>query len=312
MAAAAVASSSRGQHAAPARPARRQPNLDIIIVSLHANKEVVLMKVGRKECFVFNFGCLVCWSCKAEVAEAAKEALQPHLVEPLDTQNIDADFVDIQGGLDLGLSSREPQTFERVALAYALAQSVRLGSLELRIDRWIAQTRGLPEQLATNGRTSLTGKGITKLIGQLICLKHEVNLETDILDTPEFFWEYGDFEPLYQSSRAHLDVDQRVSVVNQRFEVLQDLFDVLEAELNERNANRLEWIVIVLLAGSIVVMALRFYSHFVGPSPHALTGQKNTTTASNVSLCTTPLLSLAGLCHRWFFKPLLHMLWQHA
>eukprot|EP00971_Amphidinium_carterae_P209945 4164515-Amphidinium_carterae.1 len=105
------------------------------------------------------------------------------------------------------------------------------------------------------------------MVGQLFVVKNQVNLHTDILDTPDFFWDWPDHEPLYLAFRQHLDVDSRVSVVNQRVEVLEDLFDVLESELTRRNETRLEWVVIILCAFEAFVMALRLYTRLVVGTP---------------------------------------------
>jgi len=168
------------------------------------------------------------------------------------------DQVDIWSD-EVPLSSRDPPVFERVAVAYALAQSVRLGSLELRIERSIARTRDVPRAMAHTGEVSLSNRQVTKMMGEMFGLRHQVNLETDILETPELFWEYSEHEPLYERCRQHLDVDRRVTILNQRFEVMQDLFDFLEEELNIRHGNRLEWVVIVLCAVEPCLFAMRLY-----------------------------------------------------
>lgn len=188
---------------------------------------------------------------------------------------MDEDNVDITQPLEgkppeVPISSTQPPIFERVAVAYALAQSVRLGSLELRIDRSIDQSRSLPDSLASTGQVSLSSKKVAQMIGELFVLRNQANLETDILETPEVFWDYVDYEPLYLKCREYLDVDSRVSILNQRAEVLQDLFDVLEDELNERHDKNLEWVVIILCALEALTMAVRFYIRFMRSRKHVL------------------------------------------
>lgn len=259
-----LAGSSDTATAAAAAAARTSPSHTPEVQVVRLNKEVSLLKVGRKDCFVFSFGCLVCWSCTLDQAKCAKEYLQEVLLDPLPSHSLDEDSMLIapRDGRtpEVRLSSRDPPTFERVAVAYALAQSVRLGSLELRIDRAIARVRPIPQTMVDTGEVGLSHKEVTKMVGELFVLRNQVNLHTDILDTPEIFWEYEDYEPLYARCRQHLDVAKRVSILNQRFEVLQDLFDVLDFELHEREETRLTHVIIVLCAIEAFVMALRLYT----------------------------------------------------
>eukprot|EP00928_Gymnodinium_smaydae_P031930 TRINITY_DN23270_c0_g2_i1.p1 TRINITY_DN23270_c0_g2~~TRINITY_DN23270_c0_g2_i1.p1 ORF type:complete len:561 (+),score=73.27 TRINITY_DN23270_c0_g2_i1:63-1685(+) len=269
------------------------PPPETIVVSL--NQNLKLMKVGLRDCFVFDFGCLVCWGCNPDEAAAARAALKPYLKEPKESADIEEDGVDFEQrdlkSFEVWLSCRAPPTFERASLAYALAQSVRLGSLEMRVERWISRTRTFPEQLAKHGHTNIKGREVTRMMGELFALRHEVNLETDILDTPDLFWDYSDYVPLYRSARGHLDVDRRVEVLNKRFEVLQDLFDALEAELTERHATRLEWVVIVLCALEALVMALRLYANLsLEPIPGS-----GGVVAGLKPLMTRPIFGLASL-----------------
>eukprot|EP00927_Polykrikos_kofoidii_P044856 TRINITY_DN38737_c0_g1_i1.p1 TRINITY_DN38737_c0_g1~~TRINITY_DN38737_c0_g1_i1.p1 ORF type:complete len:594 (+),score=78.91 TRINITY_DN38737_c0_g1_i1:168-1949(+) len=233
---------------------------DVVLVPL--NEEVKLLKIGRRDCFIFPFGCLVCWRCKAETATRALDAIRPFLVGPLAPHNIDEDHIDITNPdrVKIDLSSRDPPTFERVAVAYALAQSVRLGTLELRVDRSIVKTRSIPESLAKEGYVSSWSiKQATQMVGEMFSLKHDIQLKTDIIDTPDFFWNYGDYERTYQTCREHLDIDPRVSVLNARIEIVQELVACLEEELTDRHTTRLEWLCIVLVASEALVAGIRNY-----------------------------------------------------
>lgn len=236
-------------------------NHDLQLVQLSKDKNITLLKVGRKDCFVFDFGCLVCWGCSPAEAQVAKLALQPFLAAGLTTDAIDEDNIclyDREGRpAELCFSSREAPMFERLALACAMAQSVRLGSLELRIERSIAQTQHIPQGLANAGRVALGSRELTRMMGELFVLRSQVNLETDILDTPEIFWDYEDCEQLYLNWRSYLDLDSRVSILNQRFEVVQDLFDVLEGELSARQGVWLEWVIILIIAVDVSFMIFR-------------------------------------------------------
>lgn len=73
---------------------------------------------------------------------------------------------------------------------------------------------------------------ITKKIGQLFIMRINVNLVSNILDTPEIFWSEPALEPLYSAIRSYLEISQRVELLNQRVEVISDLLDMLKDHLN--------------------------------------------------------------------------------
>jgi len=226
--------------------------------------DVLLMKIGLKDCFVFCSGCLVCWGCTPDEVELAKNAVQHVLVGPFAPKDVEEDSVDLYtDGKPALRVGQGPHTFDRVALACALAQSVYLGILEKRIDRAVAQTRSIPETMAQTGHVHHSSKGVGMMVGQMLLLRSMVNLQTDLLDTPEFFWEYDKYEAMYLSCREQLDVDQRVVVVNQRIEVLQDVYDVLESELNVRQNTRREWIIIALIALETIAMFFRLLTRLL-------------------------------------------------
>eukprot|EP00928_Gymnodinium_smaydae_P004036 TRINITY_DN11413_c0_g2_i1.p1 TRINITY_DN11413_c0_g2~~TRINITY_DN11413_c0_g2_i1.p1 ORF type:complete len:496 (-),score=120.63 TRINITY_DN11413_c0_g2_i1:187-1620(-) len=152
------------------------------------------------------------------------------------------------------LSTLDP--LERLAHSYALAQSVRLAVFEIVVDRSIATTRSIPETMATTGEVTADPTELSKQMGQLLVLRCDVNLHTDILDTPDIFWDEEQFEPHYVESREYLEIDKRVEILNQRLVVLKDLYDLLQNGLNVKHGNKLEWIIIILILVEVVLELL--------------------------------------------------------
>ncbi|CAE7321527.1 RMD1 [Symbiodinium sp. CCMP2592] len=222
------------------------------VIRFHS--DVALLKVDEKDCFVFSFGCLVCWGCTPQEVHAARDSVKNFLKEPLTSTQVEIDHLNIAGGDALPVCHKVQ---ERIAIAYSLAQSVRLSFWEQRIDEWIAATRNIPEDMARTGRVLLSSQHVAKMMGELFALKNQVNLEFDTLDTPDVFWEFEEAEPIYVYARQHLDVDRRIHIVNHRFEVLEDMFDVLKDKLDERQGSRLTWIIIWLCALETVFSALK-------------------------------------------------------
>jgi uncharacterized Rmd1/YagE family protein len=256
---------------------RRYGTGENLVVQLQLSDE----KSG-KDIFVFRFGCLVFWSVNKQQEEASKGFLRQFMHKELavqDTEEEKMEFV-IEPHLDEeNVERRESQhetdepsgpsairhdqivlmtasPLERLAHSYALAQSVRLGVFEIAVDRSIENTRSIPETMAESGEVHLEHKDLSKQMGGLLMLRCEVNLHTDILDTPEIFWDEERFEPHYITCRSYLDVDKRVDILNQRLGVLKDLYDLLQNGLNVKHGNKLEVIIIVLILVEVLLELL--------------------------------------------------------
>ena len=96
-------------------------------------------------------------------------------------------------------------------------------------------------------------KEISKKIGELFLVKTKINLHYDLLDTPEFFWEYPQYENQYEKMVKYLDIKSRVEVLNKKVEIIQELLHVLSDEQKHKYSSFLEWIIIILIAFEIII-----------------------------------------------------------
>nr|CAG8624918.1 8472_t:CDS:2 [Entrophospora candida] len=81
-------------------------------------------------------------------------------------------------------------------------------------------TKSIPKMLALTGRLNFGG---------LFKLRMNVNLISNVLDTPEIFWSEPLLQPLYNAIRTYLEISQRVKVLNDRCNVINDLLAVFVA-----------------------------------------------------------------------------------
>jgi uncharacterized Rmd1/YagE family protein len=103
-------------------------------------------------------------------------------------------------------------------------------------------------------QVSRTRKDIAQLIGKVFIQKSNVNLLSTVLDTPEYFWSAPDnLQALYKRVTEYLELEQRVHVLNNRFEVLTELLNIVREHENNLHIARLEWIVIWLIVVEVVV-----------------------------------------------------------
>jgi uncharacterized Rmd1/YagE family protein len=208
---------------------------------------------SESDVFFFPYGSVVCWGLDER---QEKEILQR--IRQFELQHVDSIEDDIFS-YEYGVPGSQPKIEEdelilpnknaltKLGFSHGMAQSVKLAVFEQTIQKTIHLTRELPEFLAQKGNIQLSRKDIRKMMGRLFIDRSSINLHQELLDTPEFFWEHSELEPYYALMAHYLDRERRVSVLNQRLIILQELFDMLAAELNHQHSSRLEWTIIWLI-----------------------------------------------------------------
>ncbi|KAL8428796.1 hypothetical protein ACSSS7_006981 [Eimeria intestinalis] len=176
----------------------------------------------KKTVFVFKFGCVVAWDVEVEEQKALISFMQPYLKEALGSRKEEdtmtyvwADRATIKGD-NIHLVTTD--IFECLAYSYAFAQSVKLAVFETLVDADIERTKMIPESLARTGNIQSTREDIGRRIGELFVNRFYINLHTDILDTPDIFWDNDDFADHYDHCRRYLEIPKRVEILNQRYE----------------------------------------------------------------------------------------------
>jgi uncharacterized Rmd1/YagE family protein len=210
--------------------------------------------------FCFSYGCAIFWGLETEQESAFLKLLKP-FEDNAYSPNFDGFEYNFGSKYNvkndiITLNKSKPHTLQMLAVSYGLSQSSKLAVFEDRIYQTIEETRHIPRELASRGKISLSKREIGKKIGELFIERNSVNLHTDILDTPAFFWDHSEFEPLYNMTRADLDVNARTKVLNTRLDIVRELFEVMGDELNYRHAAMLEWIIIILICIEVVFTGL--------------------------------------------------------
>ncbi len=233
--------------------------------TLH-NKEVLHLAAKANEkgdVFFFDYGCVVFWNCSKKQENTILELVKEFSTQPY--EKIESDEYEYQISrkhtktvMDNGIITLPgTKTFKKLVISFALSQSVKLMTFEEMVLKVIEETKSLPEQIALHGKVPFSRKEISKQMGRIFIVRHSVNLDSEMLDTPNFFWENPEYESLYTMVLKNLDVLQRVEVLNRRMEMIQELFAMLGAELNHQHSSLLEWIIIILISVEIVLFLLK-------------------------------------------------------
>lgn len=232
--------------------------------SIKQFRKVLHIALPKKEhnIFIFSYGCLVTWGLNHATEKQLLEQLKPFSINPLATSEIGHFIYKYGKNTEMATHERfnidiimlESNSMQlKLAISYGLAQSIQLESYESAVQKTIELNTHYLEQLANKGRISLSQKEITRRMGQIFLARSSINLNSEYLAAPEYFWEHPSLEDYYNMSEKFLDIPRRVSTLNQKLNVLHELLDMLSSQLQHRHSNILEGIIILLIAVEIII-----------------------------------------------------------
>ena len=233
---------------------------DVVHVQMREDRQI------KGDVFYFSYGAVVTWGLSDSEEREILAAIKDFEKEPnpkieldeftfcfSDTMRIEEDEIFLQN----------KNTLTKLAVSHGLAQSVKLTTFEELIQKTIDTTKNIPSELAQKGKIPLSRKEISKKMGELFIERNFINLHSEILDTPEFFWDYPELEPYYRKAAHYLDVTKRVEVLNKRLNVIHELFEILSEELNHQHSTRLEWTIIILIVIEVILAVLTDIFHIL-------------------------------------------------
>ncbi len=173
-----------------------------------------------------------------------KTAIQPHDYFDVDCLSIDPDMDNDE---------------LKLSLSYGFSQSVKLQYFETVLEVLIDKYNPLIQSLSSKGQMQVSRKQIRQVIGEIISAKSEMNLISNFLYHPKYFWQHPTLEEYYIMLERYLHIQRRVNAINHRLDTLNEIFDMFNGYLENRHAHSLEIIIIVLIALEIVFNVSHFH-----------------------------------------------------
>lgn len=222
----------------------------------------------NSDVFIFSYGCVVTWGLKRKNEQYLLKQLEQFAIKPLASIETDR-FIFNKGkktalvthsyfNADIIMLESYDDDQLKLAISYGLAKSIQLESYETEVQRIIDKNAPFFSDVAKLGKISLRSKEISKRLGEIFVARSQINLNSEYLEAPEYFWEHPNLEIHYTMTEKFLDISRRVSALNQKLDVLHELFNMLNSQLQHHHGNFLEIIIILLiffeLAISIFVM----------------------------------------------------------
>lgn len=219
-----------------------------------------------REIFFFRrLGAFVCWNLPEiemmKLRHMLKDfQLKPYAEDLSERENEQLSYFykdsipNLVGG-DIFLSkegNHETKALEKYAFSNAMALSVKLAIWESALDQFVDSLKDIPEDLQHGLKPNMSRKQVLQKLGELLSLRHQINLYSDLLMTPDFYWDREDLELLYNKTCNYLDVGRRTKVTNEKLNLCSEMVEILRNDLNEQHSLRLEWAIIALIAVEVI------------------------------------------------------------
>ena len=171
-----------------------------------------------------------------------KTAIEPHDYFDVDCLSIDTDSDDL-----------------KLSLSYGFSQSVKLQYFETILETLIEKCTPLINSLSNKSGVTVSRDQIRQVISKILSAKSEMNLISNFLYHPKYFWQHPTLEEYYIMLERYLHIQRRINAINHRLDTLNEIFNMFNDYLESRQAHHLEIIIIVLIAIEIVIGVLHFH-----------------------------------------------------
>jgi len=221
---------------------------------------------GTADVVFFSYGVVVFWGLNEPEEREILARTDVYRIAPLnmpESDNFEFTYSDKSAVQVDRIHMENRDHLLKVAVSHAIAQSTKLSSFESDVEGIVSKTKDLPQELATQGKVSLSRKQLSQRMGELFIQKNKVFLQSSILDKPDFLWEYQQYDDMYMLTSGYLDIKSRTKILNTKFSVVQEMFDMLRLESEARSSERQEWIVIILIFVELIFLVLETASSFL-------------------------------------------------
>ncbi|XP_014668025.1 PREDICTED: required for meiotic nuclear division protein 1 homolog isoform X3 [Priapulus caudatus] len=225
--------------------------------SLHVTAKYTVGTEPR-EIYMFREGSVVFWN----VPELERNTLRRFLREfeessyedeitDREREEMKYTYVDLASKLSKGrifLNADVSPQLDKYAFSNSMVLSVKLGIWEASLDRYVESIKWVTDTMKLGKQMTISREDVLRKTGELFALRHLINLSSDLLDTPDFYWDREHLEPIYEKMCIHLNIARRTRVMNEKLNLCCELAQLLKDHLSDRHHTRLEWMIIILIA----------------------------------------------------------------
>ena len=230
------------------------------------------------EMFVYSYGVVVFWNLTekqekdllADLAFATSSVTGSPITlatMPLQEEDFESEEFHFEYSTEISrprvyndmITLRSGDHMIKLTISHGIAQSTKLCFFEEVMARQMSEAKDIPRRLAVTGRLGMKREEVFRILGRLFKSRVEVNLSSNMLDVPNFFWESEPtLCPLYIAVREYLEIKPRIQVLNERCRVFLDLAEILSDSIADSRTSRTSFPVLVPVLVPVPVPAYRY------------------------------------------------------
>jgi uncharacterized Rmd1/YagE family protein len=245
-------------------------NSPIIYSSVKSRDVLKITPNNYKEntIYIFRNGTVVSWGFKRYQIKEYLNKINELIDKPVTLlvhdefhyQFADKTSIKAHEFFDIDCLTMEDDSEElKLSLSYGFSQSVKLQFFETIIEALIEKYNPMIQTLSFKGKMPISRKQIQQVIGEILGAKSEMNLISNFLYHPKYFWQHPAFEEHFIMLERFLHIQRRVNAINHRLDTLNEIFDMFNNYLESRHGHNLEIIIIVLITIEILIFILNFH-----------------------------------------------------
>lgn len=190
---------------------------------LHVRSKYNVESTEPRDIFFFREGSVVLWNCSEPEAKTILRNLRQFEIGPYDDNIVKEEkeimsyaYVDKQlGNLKnetFYIQSNEDGNLEKYTFSNAMTSSVKLGIWESLLENYIDGLANVTSDLKNGRRIRISRASILQKTGELFALKHLINLDSELLETPDFYWDREALEQLFNKTSSYFSIPKRKKV----------------------------------------------------------------------------------------------------
>ncbi|XP_065078089.1 required for meiotic nuclear division protein 1 homolog [Ochlerotatus camptorhynchus] len=232
-------------------------------------------KVGdeSRDLYFFREGTVVLWNCTDLENNNILRFLKQFEADPYDESTVLGEseamlYNTIEGPARLKnnsfyISTNDETDLEKYTFSNAMSLSVKLGIWEASLERYIESMAYVTDDLKKGTSIKISRPEMLRKTGELFALRHLINLSSDLLDVPDFYWDREQLETLYQQTCSYFSINRRTRVMNEKLNHCVELADLISSNLNDDHHVRLEWMIIILIMVEVGFEVLHYADKFL-------------------------------------------------